>query len=457
MFYVVAPSELALDETDSKPDYMNKFGLPMFFVLIIGEWILLQFRDALRPASENKPSGYRLNDFVMSVALGTFQAMFLLLLAVVGLEIELGFYTYAYDHFRIWTIEAKENVLATYFGLLLGKDLCYYAAHRFFHEYHLAWIGHSNHHSGEDYNLGTALRQGALQPVFGWPFYLPLAVLGFHPNAFAGHAQLNTLFMFWIHTDLIGRLGWLEYIINTPSSHRMHHRPPGNCNYAGALIIWDRMFDTYTPEIVRKDFYGNGNQPNTFDPVKLNAHHLKQIRRVGGTRDGGKSCWYKMCARRVRKRRRVHLAGLVEPIPPIAKDVRSTGPKRKKWDGAQAMDLASKLWFALFGVASLVGAVALLVQAESMDRLDTTCGAMVSCLLFSSLGKVADRDGSLSLGSAKLLTAVLTLVLYGIAFAKPFGTMHLELADYQVKSAAGSCVLGLMALGATTSTRAKIE
>ena len=72
-----------------------------------------------------------------------------------------------------------------------------------------------------------------------------MAFLGFHPNAFAAHAQLNTYFMFWIHTELVGRLGLLEYIINTPSAHRMHHRPPGNCNYAGALIIWDRMFDTY--------------------------------------------------------------------------------------------------------------------------------------------------------------------------------------------------------------------
>lgn len=92
---------------------------------------------------------------------------------------------------------------------------------------------------------------GIQQPLVGWPFYLPLAVLGFHPHAFAAHAQLNTLYMFWIHTDLVGQLPLpklSEALLNTPSHHRVHHRPPGNCNYAGFLIVWDRLFGTFTPE-----------------------------------------------------------------------------------------------------------------------------------------------------------------------------------------------------------------
>ena len=70
------------------------------------------------------------------------------------------------------------------------------------------WSAHSVHHTGEDYNMGTGLRQGLLQPVFTVFFYMPLALCGLHPNAQEAHAQLNTLYMFWIHTELVGRLPW---------------------------------------------------------------------------------------------------------------------------------------------------------------------------------------------------------------------------------------------------------
>ena len=109
-----------------------------------------------------------------------------------------------------------------------SRDLGYYWFHRTLHEWHLLWSAHAVHHSGEDYNIGTGLRQGVLQPLFSWPFYLPCAFLGIHPHTFAAHAQLNTLYMLYIHTDVINRLPWpLEYVLNTPMAHRMHHRPPG--------------------------------------------------------------------------------------------------------------------------------------------------------------------------------------------------------------------------------------
>jgi alkylglycerol monooxygenase len=175
-----------------------------------------------------------------------------------GLNFECYFYEFVYNNMRLATVDSKQHIMFSYFCIMFGKDLGYYWAHRFFHEWHILWVGHSVHHSGEDYNLGCALRQGVLQPVTGWIFYTPLALLGFHPAAYAAHAQLNLLFMFLIHTDVIGRLPFgLEYIFNSPSSHRMHHRPPGNCNYAGIFIIWDRMFGTYEAETERLDVFGN--------------------------------------------------------------------------------------------------------------------------------------------------------------------------------------------------------
>ena len=90
--------------------------------------------------------------------------------------------------------------------------------------------------------------------------------------------QLNTLYMFWIHTDLVGRLPWpLEDMLNTPSHHRLHHRPPGNCNYAGVLIVWDKLFGTFVAETSRRAVYGLAKQPNTFDPLALNTNHLHRM------------------------------------------------------------------------------------------------------------------------------------------------------------------------------------
>lgn len=175
----------------------------------------------------------------------------LLIAKLAGLQIEVMTYTYVYNHFRFTTVNAKENVWTVWLAVLLLKDLGYYVMHRFLHTAHLGWTAHGVHHSGEDYNLATALRQGVLQPFFGFWVYMPIALCGFHPLVFNAHSQLNSesvhwrlpraaadttpaaLYQFWIHTDLVGRLGPLEYFFNTPAQHRLHHRPPGNTNCEG--------------------------------------------------------------------------------------------------------------------------------------------------------------------------------------------------------------------------------
>ncbi|CAK9043728.1 unnamed protein product [Durusdinium trenchii] len=175
----------------------------------------------------------------------------------------------------------------------MGVDLAYYWAHRTLHGLHVGWAAHSVHHSGEDYNLATALRQGALQPLMTWVFSLPLALF-FPAESISVHLQLNTLYQFWIHTELCGRLGLLEYILNTPFHHRMHHRPPGNCNYAGVLIIWDRLFSTYQTETERLDYVGLAPSARTFNPVKLNLRYWQKITksfRCNGFRSVLRACF----------------------------------------------------------------------------------------------------------------------------------------------------------------------
>jgi sterol desaturase/sphingolipid hydroxylase (fatty acid hydroxylase superfamily) len=190
----------------------------------------------------------------------------------------------------------------------LGCDLGYYFLHRTAHEWQLLWSAHSVHHSGERYNFATALRQGSFQSTYSWFFYMPLAAMGLPVTHFIRHNRLNTVYQFWIHTEIVGRCPWLvELIMNTASHHRLHHRPPGNCNYAGVLIIWDRLFCTFqserhltptkitTPskdgnkestELARGVIYGLARPLNNYDPVYANMCHLLRLCEPKKTADG---------------------------------------------------------------------------------------------------------------------------------------------------------------------------
>ena len=163
--------------------------------------------------------------------------------------------------------------------LFLGVDCAYYWFHRIAHEYNAPWAGHVVHHSSEDYNLAVALRQGTFQGVFSWVFYLPLALLGFPPAWFAAMSSFDTLYQFWIHTRLIGKLGPLEWVLNTPSHHRVHHgRNPKylDKNYAGTLIIWDRMFGTFQAE-EEEPVYGLTKPLESWNPLWANFHVWRDL------------------------------------------------------------------------------------------------------------------------------------------------------------------------------------
>ena len=134
------------------------------------------------------------------------------------------------------------------------------------------------HHSSEYYNLFTALRQSLVQHYMSAMFYLPAALV-ISPTALAIHVQFNTLYQFWIHTETIPKLGLLEYVLNTPSHHRVHHGVNRYCidkNYAGTLIIWDRMFGTFAEE-QEEVVYGLTHNINTFNPWTIQTHHFTHI------------------------------------------------------------------------------------------------------------------------------------------------------------------------------------
>jgi sterol desaturase/sphingolipid hydroxylase (fatty acid hydroxylase superfamily) len=174
-----------------------------------------------------------------------------------------GLYLWVHEH-RL--VDLGDGLWA-FAAAMLAVDFAYYWFHRLHHEVRLLWASHVPHHSSQRYNLSTALRQ-SWTPFTGLPFYLPLALV-FSPTQIATAYALNLIYQFWIHTELIGRLGPLEWVLNTPSHHRVHHGANVQYldrNYAGMLIVWDRWFGTFEPEGERVR-YGLTKNITTHNPV----------------------------------------------------------------------------------------------------------------------------------------------------------------------------------------------
>src|SRR5689334_8175506 len=171
------------------------------------------------------------------------------LLLFVPYSLAAPIFAWAYEH-RLFTFHLNDvgSALLLFFGL----ELCYYWYHRASHTVRWFWNTHSVHHSPNQFNLSAAYRLGWLGKFTGATlFFTPLVLLGFTPTVVLTALFLNLLYQFWLHADWIPRLGWLEYVLNTPSSHRVHHaRNPEylDANYGGVLIVFDRLFGTYIPE-----------------------------------------------------------------------------------------------------------------------------------------------------------------------------------------------------------------
>jgi alkylglycerol monooxygenase len=193
---------------------------------------------------------------------------------------------WAYQY-RVFDIPV--NVWWAWALLIVAEDLCYYWFHRGHHEVRCLWAAHVNHHSSQRYNLAVALRQSWTTPVTGFWFWLPLPLLGFHPLMVLSAQGISLLYQFWIHTQTVTRLGPLEWVMNTPSHHRVHHGSNPQYldrNYGGIFIVWDRLFGTFEPERepVR---YGLVKNIDSFNPLKIAFHEwLDMVREVRVARSG---------------------------------------------------------------------------------------------------------------------------------------------------------------------------
>jgi len=241
-------------------------AIPFFFVLMAIElaWSAWSHRKV-----------YRFNDFVANIGCGIGSQ-------VVSAFMKTGIFTiylFVYEHGRLFTLPSAP---LTWLLAFLLVDFMYYWFHRLSHEINFLWAAHIVHHQSEEYNLSVALRQSWWQGLFSFWFYLPIALIGVDPAVIVSVAAINTLYQFWIHTKAIGRMGPFEWLLNTPSHHRVHHGTDPKYidrNHAGTLIIWDKLFGTFQRE-EEEPFYGITAPLASWDPLTANFHYWRDLLRL---------------------------------------------------------------------------------------------------------------------------------------------------------------------------------
>ena len=242
------------------------WATPVFFLLIALELLW---------GWHQKRNTYRLNDAITSIGLGVLSQVAGVFTRILRVGIyALIFHSIALFH---WDIEAWWALPAA----LVFYDFCYYWHHRFMHRIAIMWAAHVVHHSSEDYNLSTALRQTSTGALFGWIPYVPMAIAGVPPTLFAIVALIDLLYQFWVHTEHIGKLGWFDRVFVSPSNHRVHHGVNDDYldkNYGGILAVWDRCFGTFTEELDHQPVvYGTRSPLHSFNPLRANLEVYQQL------------------------------------------------------------------------------------------------------------------------------------------------------------------------------------
>lgn len=241
------------------PEVLLLVLAPIFFVCILLEWYLGDRQQKL-PLS----AGYRSPEVLCNFSLAAMHQGADLLTGLLIAKLYLAVFG--------WKLFDIEMGPLSFIALMVAQDFCYYWFHRASHRVRWMWAAHVVHHSSENMNFSTAFRQSLMYPFAGmWIFWLPLVIVGFDPNWVVFVVLLNLGLQFFVHTQAVKSLGPLEWIFNTPSHHRVHHgRNPQyiDKNYAGILIIWDKLFGTFEPE-VDTVVYGITKPINSFNPLKV--------------------------------------------------------------------------------------------------------------------------------------------------------------------------------------------
>ena len=232
-------------------------GAPIVLAMIFLEILVSNFRNQ---------NFYKRGDTLCTV--GLLLGNIIVAFAIKG--IVLAFHIYLYQY-RVFDFVNEIPIWALWIITFISIDLVFYVYHRMSHRIRFLWAIHLSHHSSEEMNFAVSFRQAWFGPISKIPFFMVLPLLGFDPTIIAVAGVISTLWGIVGHTQVIGKLGPLEWIFNTPSHHRVHHgsnKQYIDKNYGNLLIIWDRMFGTFEPEQEEVKF-GLVNNVNTFNPVKV--------------------------------------------------------------------------------------------------------------------------------------------------------------------------------------------
>lgn len=236
------------------------YAIPFFVLAMLLEAVYGQARGR---------QTYRMNDTVNSLSMGTLSR----LKGILALSFSGLVFSHAVGFFGVTPL-GTSNPFVWIIGFV-AYDLCYYWKHRFGHEWRILWAAHAAHHQSEEYNLSTALRQTGTDYI-GFVFYLPLYLVGLPLEVVITVGSLNLIYQFWVHTEHVGKLGILEWVLITPSNHRVHHaRNPRylDKNYGGVFIIWDRIFGTFKEEQSDEPcVYGITRGLKSWNPLWANLH-----------------------------------------------------------------------------------------------------------------------------------------------------------------------------------------
>lgn len=245
------------------------YAIPAFIALMA-----LEVAWAKRRLASGPPIvGYELKDSAASLTMGLGSIG----IGVIAAFLRVPFFAWLYEH-RFLDLGAA---WWSWILLLFAEDCCYYWFHRLHHEVRVLWAAHVVHHSSQHYNLSTALRQPWVTPFSGPIFWAPLPLLGFSPAMVLIAQSWSLLYQFWLHTEAVGKLGPLEWVLNTPSHHRVHHGTNPEYldkNHGGIFIIWDRLFGTFAEERERV-VYGITKNLESFSPITIAVHELRAMGR----------------------------------------------------------------------------------------------------------------------------------------------------------------------------------
>lgn len=238
--------------------------------LAIPGFLALLILEAMAAARMQRDS-YDLKDTAASLTMGIGNV----LISLVSKAMVFAIFSFAH-RFAIFSIGHQ---WWAWIVLFFGDEVSYYAFHRASHECRFFWASHVIHHSSQRYNLSTALRQTWTGGFCSFIFWLWLPIVGFSPVMVLTMQAISLLYQFWIHTELVRSMGPLELILNTPRHHRIHHASNERYldrNHGGTLIIWDRLFGTFSPE-TEAPTYGLTTNIGTYNPLRIAFHEWSDM------------------------------------------------------------------------------------------------------------------------------------------------------------------------------------